>query len=148
MSQLRIRGLVSREGSDFPIAGVLVVAFMPATDLTKRGSLSDSDRMEIGRAVSGSDGAFAIETNNDDPLISRCACVLRSCSEFKFQLACLDHDDALLHETEPLTYHDDQSIAIELREPHFAPTPEDWEELSRRILGSQTYSSILSLPSW
>lgn len=138
MSQLNIRGLVSLEGGDLPIAGVTVVAFMPATDIAKRGSSYDSNRMEIGRAVSGSDGAFAIETNDYDPLISRWACVLRNCSEFQFQLGCFDSDETLLHETEPLSYHEDFSIQIALPEPEFAASRKGWEEFTRLIMAAQT----------
>lgn len=138
MSQLNIRGLVSLEGGDLPIAGVTVIAFMPAVDTAKHGSSYDSNRMEIGRAVSGSDGAFAIETNDNDPLISRRACVLRNCGEFQFHLGCFDRDETLLHETEPLSYQQDFSIQIALPEPEFAASKEDWDEFTRLIMAAQT----------
>lgn len=137
MSYLNISGLVSREGGGLPLAGVTVIAFMPATDMAGRGSY-DSNRMEIGRAVSGSDGAFAIETNDDDPLVSRWACVLRNCGEFQFYLGCFDRDETLLHETEPLYYSENFSIQIALKEPEFAASGEHWDEFTRLIMAAQT----------
>jgi hypothetical protein len=138
MSSLTVRGAVLLEGGAFPIAGVTVVALMDGDAAPQARSSYQSVRMQLGRVVTDSDGSFAIETDDQDPVISRWACVLRNCDEFKFQLACVDLDDAPLHETEPLTYIADQSVTIELPEPNFTANPEDWQELSRRMLASQT----------
>jgi hypothetical protein len=125
MSSLTVRGAVLLEGGAFPIAGVTVVALMDGDAAPQARSSYQSVRMQLGRVVTDSDGSFAIETDDQDPVISRWACVLRNCDEFKFQLACVDLDDAPLHETEPLTYIADQSVTIELPEPNFTANPED-----------------------
>ena len=134
MSQLTIRGLVSLESGEFPIAGVTVVATMTSDESGSYESL----RMQLGRAVTDNDGAFTIETDPEDPRVSRWACVLRNCGEFKYQLTYLDRDEAVLHETEPLFFNAEAPVRIEVREPEFAGNPEDWPELSRRMMESQT----------
>lgn len=70
--------------------------------------------------------------------MARWACVLRSCSEFKFYLVCLDSNGAQLQRTEALSYADEMSVLIALREPSHAPAVDDWSELSRRMVESQT----------
>ncbi len=137
MPDLTIRGTVSLEGGEFAVAGVTVLAFMPAEAVADKHTSARDDRIQLGRAVTDSDGSFAIETG-DDPLVSRCACVLKNCSDFKFRLACFDQDEALLHESEPLSYTEDAMISIALPEGDFAPERRDWEELSRRMMESQT----------
>ena len=99
MSQLTIRGSVSLEGGEFPIAGVTVVAAIPSDEEAEDRSSHQPVRMQIGRVVTDSDGSFTIETDADDQRISRWACALRHCSDFKFRLACFDDDETLLHET-------------------------------------------------
>src|SRR5437773_7852139 len=138
MSQLTIRGSVSLEGGEFPIAGVTVVAAIPSDDETEERSSHQPVRMQIARVVTDSDGSFTIEPDGDDPRTSRWVCVLRNCDEFKFRLTCLDRDETMLHESEPLSYADGLSIQIALREPESAPSREDWHEFSHRMLQSQT----------
>jgi len=88
--------------------------------------------------VTDSAGAFEIETDDQDLEISRWVCVLQNCGDVQFDLACFDTDETLLHETQPMTYLDDRVVAIELREPDFTPSANDWAELSRRMMDSQT----------
>ena len=66
MSQLTIRGSVSLEGGEFPIAGVTVVAAIPSDEEAEDRSSHQPVRMQIGRVVTDSDGSFTIETDADD----------------------------------------------------------------------------------
>jgi hypothetical protein len=94
--------------------------------------------IRLGAATTASDGSFVIETSDDDPLISRWACALRSCQEFQFQLACLDRGDEPLHRTEPLSYSEDSPVTISLPEPPARPSKDDWRALGTRMAESQT----------
>lgn len=137
MSNLRILGLMSLEGGEFPLAGVTVIAVMPSEGLAEACGPSQSGKMEIGRTVTDSDGSFVIEADDQDPRVARWTCALQHCREFKFQITCFDNDETLLYETEPLSYAKDLPIQIALQEPEGAPSRVDWEELGRRMLDSQ-----------
>ena len=132
MSKLTLRGKV--ESGEFPVAGVTLIAQAP-TGMAPEAK-DQSARLPLGRAVTDSDGIFTIETDENDALIARCACVLRSCREFKFHLQLFD-GDRLLHETEPLSYEDELSLAIGLREPEAAVASEDWSALGERMEAGQ-----------
>jgi hypothetical protein len=138
MSQLNIRGRVSLEGGEFPVAGVTVIATMREVGVPGAKDTSRDTTVPLGRAVTDSDGAFAIETDQDDPRLSRWVCMIRHCGDYKFQVACFDHDETLLRETKPLSYIDGMPIQIALREPRAEPSPEDWKELGRIMEHSQT----------
>jgi hypothetical protein len=138
MSQLVIRGVVLLEGEALPVGGVNVVAVMQGEAAAQAHSQRGPAGLRLGQAVTGSDGAFAIETDPDDPEVSRWACVLRSCSDFAFRLLCLDSDEAVLHETEPLPCSDELSIRIALREHGHEPSRDDWKVLGERLMASQT----------
>lgn len=138
MSQLIIRGTVTVEGGEFLLAGVTVLAsVVPDADSTNDKRYTEK-RLELGQAVTANDGAFVIETNQHDTRIARWACAMQSCGEFQFQLSCLDIDGAVLHETGPMSYASETHIAIEVREQPFEATLEQWQDLSRRLLESQT----------
>jgi hypothetical protein len=138
MLNFTIRGLVSLEGGEFPISGVAVSAIMTGEVVKEARGPRRSDRIQIGQTVTDDDGSFVIEADDQDPQIALWSCALQNCSEFKFQLACFDRDETLLHETKPLSYADGLSIQVILQEPETAPSQEDWMELGRRMLESQT----------
>lgn len=169
-SDIMIRGTVTLDGGEFPIAGVTVIATMAPEEFAAHENADDTvddtiedtagkpgkesggqtgkqhsrqttrsnTRLQLGRAVTQSDGTFAVETNALDARVSRWVCALKSCGEFQFRLTCLDTDGTLLHETEPLSYDSEASIAIELREPAFESGADTWKELGRRLLDAQT----------
>jgi len=135
---LTIRGVVSVENGEMPVAGVTVIARTPAHLVPDpKESYSDA-QLEVGRGVTDSDGSFAIVTDDKDPAIGRAACVLRCCGEIKFQLVCLDRDEVQLHASEPFTYADESLTPIALPEPIHRPGTQDWAELGRRMMESQT----------
>lgn len=138
MLHFMIRGSVSLEGGEFPISGVAVSAIMTGKVVKEARGPRRSDRIQIGQTVTDDDGSFVIEADDQDPQIALWSCALQNCSEFKFQLACFDRDETLLHETKPLSYADGLSIQVILQEPETAPSQEDWMELGRRMLESQT----------
>src|SRR4029434_6904059 len=131
-----VQGTVTVEDGSFPVAGVTVAALMSAAADAK--SSCQKVRLELGRAVTDSDGQFTIEADDRDPEIARWACALRSCAEFEFQLVCLDDDETNLHESASLPYADGLSIEITLRQQEASPSQEDWMELGRRLEESQT----------
>jgi hypothetical protein len=137
MSSLTIRGAVSVEGGEFPVAGVTVIAQMPAGMVPDTKQSYQGVHIQLGRAVTDSDGRFEIETDEHDSLTARAACVLRTCGNLKFTVGAFDGDE-LLRETEPLAYADEVPAEIELREPDYAPNSEDWAALARRMRESQT----------
>jgi hypothetical protein len=140
MSQLTIRGSLSRHGGDLPVAGVIVTAniLLDAESGEKDSQDSYAVGLQLGRAETDSDGSFVITTDDADPALSRWACVLQNCSEFRFQLACLDSDGAPLYQTGPVSYADERKFDIELPEPAYAESPHDWEELSRLMVDTRT----------
>ena len=138
MSQLIIRGTVAVDGGEFHLAGVTVRATVVPEVHRSSDTSYARERLQLGLAVTASDGAFVIETDALDERISRWACAIQSCGEFQFQLSCLDINDTLLHETAPMSYVSEAPISIELREHSFKTNPEHWQDLSRRLLESQT----------
>jgi hypothetical protein len=131
-----VQGTVTVENGTFPVAGVTVVAMMPLG--ARAASSCQKAELQLGRAVTDSEGVFVLEANAQDPEAMRWACAIRNCAEFEFQVVCLDEDGSQLHQTPPLSYADGLSIEITLREPERAPSQEDWEELSQRLTDSQT----------
>ena len=132
MSQLIIRGTVAVDGGEFHLAGVTVRATVVPEVHRSSDTSYARERLQLGLAVTASDGAFVIETDALDERISRWACAIQSCGEFQFQLSCLDINDTLLHETAPMSYVSEAPISIELREHSFKTNPEHWQDLSRR----------------
>src|SRR5262245_10227038 len=102
MSKVAVRGRVSREGEEFPIAGVTVVADMPIGVVTATARQRKASKLRLGHAVTDSDGSFVLESNDEDPEVARWVCALIECDEFKLQVACFDRDETLLRETKPL----------------------------------------------
>ena len=139
MSSLTVRGVVSVEGSEFPVGGVTVIARMPAAAFAAAAKDSyQGVQVQIGRVDTDSDGSFEIETDENDEAIARYACLLRSCDDFRFTLAAFDGDELLLHETGPLAYRDELRVEMALRAPDRQPTDEDWADLASRMIESQT----------
>ncbi len=137
LSILKIRGIVSLLSTENPVAGVTVIARIAvgAFPNTQDGL---NTPLQLGRAVTDSAGVFEIETDDADPEISRWVCLLQNCSDFQFTLACFDNDETLLHETQSMTYSDELVVEIALPDPDFTPSADDWAELSRRMMDSQT----------
>jgi hypothetical protein len=129
-----VQGIVTVENGTFPVAGVTIVAMMP---LGPRAASTCQDELQLGRAVTDSDGAFVLEVEDQDPEVARWACAIRNCAEFEFQVVCLD-EGTQLHRSGLLSYAEGMSLEITLREPERAPAHEDWEELGQRLTDSQT----------
>lgn len=131
-----VQGTVTVENGTFPVAGVTVVAMMPLGE--RAAGACESAKLQLGRAVTDSEGVFVLEVDDQDPAAARWACAIRNCAEFEFQLVCLDEGGTQLHQTPPLSYADGLSIKITLREPERAPSQEEWQELGQRLMDSQT----------
>ena len=59
MASLTIRGSVSLEGSEYPIAGVSVIATICQEDEEERRASSyEAVRLQLGRVETDSDGGF------------------------------------------------------------------------------------------
>lgn len=120
------------------MAGVRVVAHLSELDGAAVALADSAGNLEIGRGVTDAEGRFAIVAGSEDPRQATWACLLEHCDSFQFRLSCLERDETLIQQTEPLAYHEGSSSPLELREGDFTPSPEDWADLTRRLMAAQT----------
>jgi hypothetical protein len=129
---------VSTEGGEWPVAGVNVVAHLVVPKGAAANDGDDSGDLEVGRAQSDADGNFRIEADDEEPGVRAWACVLQHCDSFHFRLSYFDQDGVLLSQSKPRSFREGAPVLVELPEANFTPSPEDWAELTRRLMAAQT----------
>ena len=146
MSPLMIRGTIAVAGGEFPVAGVTVIA-TTAPDVTDTNEKSVDSAYQrppahkqqlLGQAITTNDGTFEIETDQSDATVARWTCAMQSCAAFQFRISCTDIDGTTLHVTDSLSYSNDAPVSIELPDSSVEPAAALWQELSERLLQSQT----------
>ena len=130
---LTIRGRAFLAKRDYPLAGVTVAAVAPAEGIEGHTEAT----IELGRAVSETNGTFAIQTGETSAQ-QKVTCLLRYCGDFPFRLRCLDRDGSLLHESGPYSFTPDLQVTVAIPESQAVVTKRAWREFGRRMSRFQT----------
>ncbi|NJM97251.1 MAG: hypothetical protein HC800_08795 [Phormidesmis sp. RL_2_1] len=124
-------GKVTSANQEYAVAGVSVLAFLPAGSFSIPG-VALSEPLALGRATTNADGAFELflsdDLLSDEPGAIAYACHLKYCNAQGIQLQCQDTDGSILLETglTPNSALENITLAIDLA-PEL-PHAELWQQ--------------------
>lgn len=124
-------GIVSTVDQEYTLAGVSVLAFLPAGFPNLPGAAL-STPLEIGRAMTQADGTFELFLS-EDPTAITYACYLEHCHTEGIQLECRDTDNNILLEIPPTPISQLQNITLTIDLAQESPNAEAWQQFGSMV---------------
>ena len=124
-------GIASTVDQEYTLAGVSVLAFLPAGFPNLPGAAL-SEPLEIGRAMTQADGTFQLFLSEDATAITY-ACYLEHCHTEGIQLECRDTNDNILLEIPPTPISQLQNITLTIDLAQESPNAEAWQQFGSMV---------------